>query len=131
MISFLFIILASVCNSIMDTSNHHFHKSIFNTPNLNAYWWNGEISWKNKYIDKNPTLGRTGTLVQFTDAFHFFKMLMIVFVCLSIITFEKCNVVYNCQYNKFSFLILLAVYGVIWNTTFSLFYKYVLIKRSK
>jgi len=129
MVSFIFIILASICNAIMDTCNHHFHISIFNHSKLKAIWWNGEISWKNKYIGGDPIYGRTKIPVQLTDAFHFFKMLMIIFICLSIITFDKCKIIINCNYNIYNFLIILIVYGFFWNTIFSLFYKYILIKK--
>lgn len=129
-LSMVFIMLAAICNAIMDTSAQHFSTSIFKR--LNPLFWNGEISWKNKYINGDPNQGRVKWFfglvkpVQITDAFHFFKMLMIVFICLSVITFDKCLVLVNCQYTWYNFLIILGVYGLLWNTIFSLFYNKIL-----
>ncbi|MFN7656507.1 MAG: hypothetical protein ACK5OW_01830 [bacterium] len=129
--SLVFIILASICNAVMDKSTHHYHTSIFKKFN-NEMWWNGEISWKNKYVDGDYSKGRVKWFfglnkpVQLTDAFHFFKMWMVIFICLSIITFDKCLVFVDCSYRWYSFLIVLGVYGTLWNTTFSLFYNKIL-----
>lgn len=124
-LSLLFIIFASICNSIMDKSVHHYSTSIFR--NMNPLWWNGEISWKNKYIDGDSTKGNVkwyfglNKPVQLTDAFHFFKMWMIIFICLSIVCFD-------CYFikNFISFLLFFTIYGVLWNCTFSLFYNRIL-----
>jgi hypothetical protein len=125
-ISLIFLVLASICNAIMDTSTQHYYSSIFTK--FKPKWWNGNISWKNKYIDGDLNKGRIKWIlgfnkpVQLTDAFHFFKMLMIIFICSSIITFDRCSIIINCQYYWYSFLIILGIYGLIWNLTFSLFY---------
>lgn len=124
MLSLFFFMLASIANAIMDTSVHHFSTSVFK--NLNKLFWDGEISWKNKYINGDVKLGRRkwkyglNYPVQLTDAFHLFKMLMIVFLAMSVITFDKTFFVQD--YNLISFGAVLALYGFIWNTTFSLFY---------
>jgi len=129
-LSLTFIVLAAICNAVMNTSVHHYSTSIFKK--LNPYFWDGEISWRNKYINGDPSQGRVKWFfglvkpVQITDAFHFFKMLMIIFICLSIITFNKCAVLAGCEYQWYSFLTLLGIYGVLWNTTFSLFYNKIL-----
>ena len=128
MISLIFIILASVCNAFMDTSVHHYSTSIFSK--LNPLWWNGEISWKNKYIDGDSTKGRVKWFfginkpIQITDAFHFFKMLMIIFICSSIATFDR-QWVFN-EYTFWSCLLAITIYGTLWNLTFSLFYNKIL-----
>lgn len=123
--SLIFLILAAICNAVMDVTQFHYEKSIFKK--INRWWWDGTISWRNKYIDLNPLNGRIKIKntninypVQLTDAFHFFKMLMVVFNCLSIITFV------NCSYTFLSFIILLLIYGTVWNMTFSLFYNKIL-----
>lgn len=129
-LSLTFLILAAICNAVMDTSVHHY--SISKLKSLNPSFWNGEISWRNKYIDGDSTKGRVkwyfglNKPVQLTDAFHFFKMLMIIFICLSIITFDKCLVLVGCQYQWYSFIIMLGVYGTMWNLWFSLFYNKIL-----
>ena len=105
-LSLLFIVLASICNSIMDTSVHHYSTSIFKK--LNPLWWDGETSWRNKYIDGDSTKGRVKWYfgldkpVQLTDAFHFFKMWMIIFISLSIVLFDNSVLLIN---NNFSFLL--------------------------
>ena len=133
MLSFVFIILAAICNAIMDKTQFHYHRSIFYTWNLNRYWWNGAVSWRNKYINHDVSQGRRKILnshlnypVQLTDAFHFFKMLMIIFLCCSIITFNPCDVFIDCTIHVVNFLLILLFYGIIWNTTFKIFFKYIL-----
>ena len=129
-ISFLFIILASICNAVMDTSNHHYSTSKLSKFNPN--FWNGEVSWKNKYINGDQLNGRVKWFfginkpVQLTDCFHLFKMLMVIFICLSAITFDKCLMITNCVYSFMSFSLLLLVYGTLWNLSFSLFYNKIL-----
>ena len=120
--SIVFLALAAICNATMDVSVHHYYNSIFS--HLNPYWWNGEISWSSKYINKDSKQGRVKWFknvnkpVQLTDAFHFFKMWMIVFICLSIVTFTPLTSPY----------IMFIVYGIVWNTCFSIFYNGVLVK---
>lgn len=129
----LFLACAAICNAIMDKSVHHYSTSIFSE--LNPFWWDGAISWRNKYNDRNSRNGRVkwkifgisfNKPVQITDAFHFFKTLMIIFICLSIITFDKCVALVGCDYTVISFLIMLFIYGTVWNLTFSLFYNFLL-----
>lgn len=129
--SFIFWSLAAICNSIMDKTNHHYYNSIF--VKLNPIWWNGEISWKNKYVDGNPSLGfrklfpksksilqKINYPVQLTDAWHFFKTLMIIFLALSVITFK--TTISSCE----GYLLLLVIYGFVWNISFNLFYNHIL-----
>ena len=132
MISLLFFILASVANAIMDTCSHHYSTSVFKK--LNPMFWNNEISWRSKYIDNDPTKGKrkifNGLLnfpVQLTDAFHFFKSLMIIFICFSIATFDL-NFLYIFDY-WICVLIVVTVYGTLWNITFSLFYNRILRRK--
>jgi hypothetical protein len=124
MISIIFWILAAICNAIMDTCSHHFNKSVFfynsffDTPN----------SWRDKYIGGTPENGRRKIKiwkwkfnypVQLTDSFHLFKMLMIVFICLSIVTFKP----------LFNWWIDFTLFGLVWNLIFNLFYNKILIKK--
>jgi len=125
--SFIFLILASICNAIMDTSVHHYDSSIFT--NYNMLWWDGEISWKNKYVDGDTEKGRVKWFfginkpVQLTDAFHFFKMFMIIFICLAIV----CGVFGVIEHQWYTFLSLFIGYGITWNVVFSRFYDKILI----
>jgi hypothetical protein len=132
--SIIFLALAAICNAIMDTCVHHYYNSIFSK--LDPNWWNGETSWKNKYFEGDPTKGRRFIFlginypVQLTDAFHFFKMLMIFFICASIISYTPCELFIDCGSTFLSQLIMFVVYGVVWNSTFSVFYNKLLIKRN-
>jgi hypothetical protein len=53
---FAFILLAAICNAVMDTITHHWDASIFKQLR-NGMWWDPSISWKNKYVDRDPKLG--------------------------------------------------------------------------
>lgn len=124
---YILVILASICNAIMDITAHKFHRSVFKK--LNPQYWNPEISWKNKYVDGDSNKGRVKWFlnfdkpVQLTDAWHLFKSLMIIFLCgaigvaclISLPIFE-------------SFIIFLTV-GVVWNLVFSLFYHKFLLRK--
>jgi hypothetical protein len=131
-VSFIFWSLAAICNAVMDVTNYHYSISIFKK--LNPMWWNGEISWKNKYINGDPSLGfrklfpnSKGLLgkinypVQLTDAWHFFKMLMIIFLAVSVVTFA--NTITSINYSQ---LIYIIVYGILWNSWFNVFYNKIL-----
>ncbi len=134
MVSVVFIVLASFCNSIMDVISHHWSTSIFTKIKDNFFYnWFREDSWKLKYIGGNPDLGRIkweifgikfNKPVQITDAWHFFKMLMIVFICFGIVFYKSFFFYFhNIIIDKlFEILIL----GTIWNLIFSLFYNYLL-----
>lgn len=127
MISIIFWILAAICNAIMDVCSHHFKQSIFHRKGWIRFW-DTEYSWLNKYVNVNPVLGRRKIKiwkwkfnypVQLTDSFHLFKMLMIVFICLSIVTFKP----------LFNWWIDFTLFGLVWNLIFNLFYNKILIKK--
>jgi hypothetical protein len=65
----------------------------------------------------NGLLGKINYPVQLSDAWHFFKTLMIIFLVLSVITFDSSSLTSFTDY-----LIIFISYGVIWNIIFSLFY---------
>jgi hypothetical protein len=107
----------------MDKGLFHFHKSIFPQGSI---WWNSQISWRNKYVNSDTKQGKRKILntninypVQLTDSFHFFKMLLIVFMCLSIVTYKPI----------INSLLDVLLYGTIWNITFSLFFNRVLTSK--
>jgi hypothetical protein len=116
----------------MDKVLYHHDKSVFK--DYKTGFWSDTyfVSWKNKYVDGDPQKGRVKWFwkinkpVQLTDAFHFFKMLMIIFICLSIITFDRCTSIIGCEYNILTFLFTLGVYGFLWNIYFSLFFDRIL-----
>lgn len=122
MISLIFLSLSAICNAIMDTVSFHYEKSIFYKLS-NHKWWNPKISWNNKYNQdstrKKWLWGLINKPVQVTDAFHFFKMLMIMFIVIAIVTYKGMNLWYY-----------LPLSYIAWNGTFVLFYKYLLKKKA-
>lgn len=116
--SFLLVSIAAICNAIMDVTQFHYHKSIFNRDGISESFWNGAISWRNKYINGDFKQGRNNIPVWFTDAFHFFKSSMIVCLCLAIITHETIV----------NFWIDFIILGTLWNLFFRMFYKHILRK---
>ncbi len=114
--SLVLVMLAAICNAVMDVTQFHFYRSIFNKEPFSVSWWNGDISWRNKYKNGDIKQGRTNIPVWFTDAFHFFKSLMILLLTLAVISYET----------MFNPLIDLFMLGLAWNTFFSLFYKHIL-----
>lgn len=136
MISIIFLILASISNSVMDVCSFHYNNSVFNK--LNPKFWNQEISWKSKYKDwdngdnRRKKIFGTGINypVQFTDSWHFFKSLSIVFICISIATFD-CNFLAIIESQTLRTIIIIGIYGTAWNVTFSLFYNFILLKIKK
>lgn len=117
----LFIMLAAICNAIMDICKDKYYISIFNKPQ-NTYWWDGSISWKNKYYDRNIIKGRNKIPIWFTDAWHFFKSLMIVNLAMTLCV---ATIFYKPVYFYVESII---VFGLVWNTTFNLFYNKILRK---
>ena len=130
LLNFILFSLAAMCNAVMYTCTHHYSTSVFK--NLNPKFWNAEISWRSKYIDNDPKMGRKKWFwginypVQISDSFHFFKSLMIIFICLTISTFDRDSAFV--EYNILSLFVIILIYGIIWNLTFSLFYNKVLRK---
>jgi hypothetical protein len=125
MISLLFWVLAAVCVAIMDTLKHHYTKSIFYKDEpKHRQWWNPDFSWRNKYENRDVSYGRNNKWIVLTDAWHFFKALMILFTILTTVTFDK--------YYLFGFWWMIfpifLIYLVIYWGIFELFYKYILIK---
>jgi hypothetical protein len=124
-VSLIFIVLAAICNAVMDVLQ--WYESVFYKIKKDATWWNPNISWINKYEKGDPDYGRKKWIlglnypVQLTDAWHLFKSLMIVFLCLSIVTFQDI-------YPKtiLDDILIFCIFGTAWNVTFSLFYNKIL-----
>ncbi len=139
----LLVVLAAICNSVMDTVDHHQSKSIF-SKFKNQKWWNQKEGWKNKYMDYDGNTAKGITPrrikwkifgikmdkpVQLTDSWHFFKMWMIIFICLAILIFP-----YTLEYAHASGInwsgilwrgmVWLGLLGLAWNKPFTWTYKY-------
>jgi len=124
MISLLFWVLAAVSNAVMDTLNHHYYTSIFKSSNeKHNQWWNPDFSWKNKYTFGNKDYGRNMKWIVITDAFHFFKGLMLMFLVLSVLTFDN---FYFLDFHIVTVPIITLIYVLFWWAFFELFYKYIL-----
>ena len=90
MIAALLFFLAGTSNAVMDTLSHHFYVSIFR--GLNPQFWYPEISWKNKYEAdaqgnllmplKHKTFLGLPIPDSFTDAWHIFKLTMVILICI-------------------------------------------------
>jgi hypothetical protein len=137
-LSIFFLFLASVCNSIMDKTSHHFSTSVFSSM---GDWWDSVNSWKLKYIDGDSTKGRVkwwfglNKPVQLTDAWHFFKMLMIIFIGTSIVLMSMNKPIGFNVFDNFwgviiDFIGQLLLMGVVWNKTFTIFYHTVWSKKT-
>jgi hypothetical protein len=103
MTSLILIILASICNSIMDVLFTRYDKSIFKK--CNPLYWNPQLSWKYKWkMPLQPPIKKwyyfgvypqyeerfpySSTIFVFiTDAWHLFKALMLLFIMLSIVNY--------------------------------------------
>jgi hypothetical protein len=131
----IFIIIAAICNAIMDTLWHHYDKSIFG--DLNPMFWNPKVSWRLKYKDHKPTEGRIkwdlglfkiNKPSAISDAWHIFKTANIISL-ISAISIAFLNIPIETPLHSFlDFLILTTVLGTLRNYTFSLFYDKILLK---
>lgn len=123
----LFMFAAGAMDACKDTVVHHFAISVFR--NWNKRFWNGGESWKNKYLNFNPSNPRRtiwflnqdthiNIPVIFTDGFHLFKALHTLFICLAV----------SCAYSQGSVLITyLLAYGM-YKWAFNACYDIILIK---
>lgn len=130
-LAFFFWIFAAICNAIMDTITYHWYKSIFNNSKFKAIWWNPEVSWKNKYVDTDPNKPIRKIIFglfdrPFTDAWHTFKSLMIVFITLAMVFLAYSCIIYKPLI--WHYFILFIIIGTIWNLIFNKFYNHELIK---
>lgn len=117
-VSLILIIVASIYNAVMDTVIHHHSTSIFKH-HKKGFWSDGYVeSWRNKYVGGYIENGRRKLFwninypVQFTDAWHFSKMCMIILIVLAIVFYKP----------MFNWWADIVIFGVAWNLTFSLFY---------
>ena len=115
--------IAATCNSVMDTSVEHYKGSILER--YNPLFWNYAISWKNKYTNHKESEGispfyKLPFMQSFSDAWHLSKSVMIIALCAAI----SLTTVIPLSF----FLIQMALYGIIWNVVFNLFYNHLLRK---
>jgi len=152
-LSIICVALASICNSVMDTLVHHYHASIFNTGDAeDNQYYNPKISWLNKYVGRDVLKGRLTWIVKiptkikirggfdadvkdfdtkikvhpfFTDAWHFYKSLMVVLLCAAVTFAMKCGI----DMDWWVYILYFIGLGTVWNVNFSAFYNRFLIKK--
>jgi len=134
-VSLLFFALAAICNSMMDTLQFHWYKFRWNN-NVNDKWWNPSISWKNKYIDNDPSKELKfkfpfGGLSNFLDAWHFFKMTSIFFMVFAILTFPFSNQITFFDSYFWSQTIWCCMFGAAWIFPFNLFFNKIFVVNKK
>lgn len=124
MISYLLVILASFCNSVMDTLIHHHSTSIFQNYKT-GFWADAlEVSWRNKYINGDPKNGHKKLFWiinvpdVFTDGWHLSKSVMIISLIAAIVLYNP----------LFGVWIDFFAIGILWNIIFNFFYNVVLRK---
>lgn len=133
LISIIFFTFAAICNALMDTLQFHWYKFRWDQK-VNPQYWNPELSWKNKYINGKPKDGLKykgvwGFMANFLDAWHLFKMIMVISLALSVICFPASFQV--CVFNNYwlNGLLWLAILGVAWNIPFNIFFNYIFVKK--
>lgn len=123
-LSYILVILAAVFNAVMDTLIHHHPTSVFKNYKTGFFADALTVSWRNKYVDGNPINGRKKWFwkinipVQFTDAWHFSKSCMIIFLIAAAVLYKP----------LFGVLIDFVAFGILWNITFNFFYNVILRK---
>jgi len=129
--------ISGALDAVMDTLKDHFSVSIFQ--NDNPYFWNPAISWKNKYIDNNPTLGHRKINIlgisfnypdALSDAWHIFKIAREGANISAITTGSLIGLSLSIQSIYITPIILLgyiAVLATLRNMVFSFFYDKILV----
>lgn len=117
MISILLILIAALFNAIMDVISFHYSRSVFSGLGYDK-WLDPYISWRNKYNNGKPELGRNAIPIFLTDVWHFAKSSMLTCIILAI-------VLYNPVIGRiWDFTIM----GFGWIIVFNSFYNKILIK---
>lgn len=103
MIQIGLVIILAVLQAVQETLNDRFNKSIFR--NLDEYFWNPKLSWRNKYVEGNPLKGRKKLIwninrpVQISDAFHIIKTIQVTLLAVlassSIREFILLGIIFN------------------------------------
>ena len=93
MITIIFITLAAIFNSLMDTVSFHYNASIFMNYSKLRQFLDVNHSWRNKYKNGNPLDGRkffgsTTFLVFLTDGWHLFKSSMLLCFAIAIVYYK-------------------------------------------
>ena len=135
----LLLIAAGIGKAIMDVTRFRFATSVF-AKYVNSFWVNPEISWRNKYKNRDPQQGEafpgsTTIFVFVTDLWHFSQFIFlrcILFVPVFYALFSRHYTTLSgfCGLHHWSmwivdYVFLSAVFGL----TFTLFYSIVFKKK--
>ena len=88
MLSVLFLVLAGMCNAVMDKIVFHWDDSVFKGSKLD-WWANPEVSYRNKWKNNSNSSGgekfpgSSTVFVWVTDLWHFAQSFMISFFVLA------------------------------------------------
>jgi hypothetical protein len=133
MISLFLMILAGICNAVMDKLQFNYDSSIFK--NLNPLFWDPRVSWKNQwqqpmvppykywwyfglYVPRYQEhyIYSNTILVFTTDAWHLAKAFMLLWISLAIVSYST---IFNFWADAF---IMYCAFTI----TFTYFYEYIL-----
>ncbi len=132
MLSILFLLLAGICNAIMDSILFHWDKSIFKGSKL-EWWANPKVSYKNKWKnhsnseDGEKFPGSSTIFVFITDLWHFAQSFMITFFVLGVLFYDSIVVIKG--YPLVSLLIDFVILKGVFSLTFELFWSKILKKK--
>ena len=132
MLSILFLLLAGICNAIMDSILFHWEKSIFKGSKL-EWWANPKVSYKNKWKnysnseDGEKFPGSSTIFVWVTDLWHFAQSFMITFFVLGVLFYDSIVVIKG--YPLVSLLIDFVILKGVFSLTFELFWSKILKKK--
>tara|TARA_B100000497_G_scaffold93417_1_gene104504 strand:- start:676 stop:1074 length:399 start_codon:yes stop_codon:yes gene_type:complete len=132
MLSILFLLLAGICNAIMDSILFHWEKSIFKGSKL-EWWANPKVSYKNKWKnysnseDGEKFPGSSTIFVWVTDLWHFAQSFMITFFVLGVLFYDSIVVIKG--YPLVSLLIDFVILKGVFSLTFELFWGKILKKK--
>lgn len=125
-IDLILVVFAAVCDSITDSISH------YDTFKKWGKWWSFS-GWELKYVDYHGDIkegieprrkkwlwGLINKPVQVCDAWHFFKMLMLLLLLAVPFVYSE-KIIWYIDY---------ATYGLCWNMVFSLFYNVIWKKKT-
>jgi len=118
--SIIFVILASICNALMDTLSTRYDISVFRNFK-NEQFWDWRISWKNKWKGGSIRNGEkfwqsSRFLVWSTDGWHLAKALMLAFMSLAIVFYEP-------MYGVLDAFIFCFVWGIVFEYSYNKLFK--------
>ena len=113
--SIIFIILASMCNALMDTLSTRYDVSIFRNFK-NQQFWDWRISWKNKWkhgdIRNGESFFLSSTMLSaLTDGWHLAKGLMLGFISLAVVMYVPMYGILDA-----------CIFCIVWGITFEFSY---------